>query len=131
MSKTRLKHTETSLSMPSSCLKWIWRPHAKANKMQRRGRLKGNYTQEKMPQYNKRYHSVITRRAIRSMSFYLSVGARAPLGNSNLKSQGRAAVIMDGQPCRHCHIGTQHTKLAVAVVDQQTVRANCQCRSDH
>ena len=72
--------------------------HAKANKMPRRGRLRGISRRKKIPQYNMRYDSVITRRAMKSMSFYLSVGARAPVGNSNLKSHGRGAIIMDGQP---------------------------------
>ena len=78
--------------------------HAEANKTQRRGRQKGNYTQEKIPQNNMRYDSVIARRATDSLTFYLSVGARASLGNSNKKRVGRAAIIMDCQPLRHCYI---------------------------
>ena len=79
-------------------------PRAEPNKMQQRGRLKGTCMQEKIPQYNMRYYSVITRRATDSTSCYLSVGARTSLGNSNLKSNGRAVITVDEKPRHYCHI---------------------------
>ena len=79
-------------------------PRAEPNKMQQRGRLKGTCMQEKIPQYSMRYYSVITRRATDSTSCYLSVGARTSLGNSNLKSNGRAVITVDEKPRHYCHI---------------------------
>ena len=96
--------TLTAVSGRNLRIFWFGAHHAEANKTQRRGRQKGNYTQKKIPQYNMRYDSVIARRATDSLTFYLSVGARASLGNSNLKRASRAAIILDSQQCRHRHI---------------------------